>query len=126
MIVNSGHLIRVQFGGEMTTAARAIFVGEDKHLIHAGVESVRAEGLRQLVDQVEHDFVNFRMQGAITAAINPGVARIFSGGFVEFRMRAQQAIGYFVPGLVAQQVDLRYHADPGRFRRRDDRRHIVT
>ena len=115
MVVNGGDFIRVQLGGKMTTAARAIFVGEDEHLIHTSVESVCAEGVRQLVDQVEHDFVNFGMQGAITAAVNPGIVGIFARGFVEFGMGAQQAIGHLVPGLMAEEVDLRYYADPGNF-----------
>jgi hypothetical protein len=90
------------------------------------VEGIGAAGFGQLVYQVKDHRVNFRVQRAVTAAVNSFVVGILARGFIKLGMRPEQGEGVFSPGLMAQAVDLRdeAHADvatgtnqPGNFLR---------
>ena len=77
-----------------------------EHLVHPGVERVRLEDVAELVDHVENDLVDLRMQGAVALAVQAVrvrplgiVLRLDGRGFVEFGILPEQGVRLLGPGL---------------------------
>ena len=100
------HIGRVEFFGRW----RVIRM-EQKHFIHADVECLGLEGVDQLVDQGEDDFVRLGIHRIPFAAIESFVVGKGARRQIEFRVLREQRACVLCPRLVAEALELRDELD---------------
>src|SRR5690606_24918570 len=102
----------------VSITSRTVFMTYVKHLIESRVECIRFKYLHDLIHQVKNHFVDLWMQGAIAFTIQSVVVgpfiffgEYYAGRFIKLGIDFQQSAQVGMPGLVAEQIDLRDQAD---------------